>query len=170
MSTSLIVYLQSSGKISASVMYSSKERQEEIAVSLHSLSQSRITNTTPIYPSPPNSPPQATSNISKVRKEFKDEQISSESVSSVLPTPSTSPLRNVTNLISQEEEPAENKNQLKASALKTLLGLDEWQCGYPTLQNTPCAVRILKKNQSRVNSQIELMITLTVISGTQAGT
>lgn len=142
-------------------MSSSKDTQEEIAASLNSLSKSQKTNTTPIYPSPPNSPPQTKSNISKARREFEDEWSSSRTVSSVLLTPPISPPRNASNLTPKEEKPAENKTQMNASTLKTLLGLDDWRCGCLTLKKEPCTRRVPEKNKDQVNSQIGSMITLT---------
>ncbi|OCK75834.1 DUF1766-domain-containing protein [Lepidopterella palustris CBS 459.81] len=142
-------------------MSSSKDTQEEIAASLSSLSKSLKPNTTRIYPSPPSSPPQTKSNVSKARRGFEDELRSSGTGSSVLLTPPTSPPRNTSNLTSKEEKPAENKTQMNASALKTLLGVDNWRCGCPTTKEKPCRIPIPEGNRDQVNSQIESMVTLT---------
>lgn len=155
------MYSQNSGNISASLMSSSKGTQEEIAASLNSLPKSQKTRTTPIYPSPPNSPPQMKPNISKARREFKDELHSSQTVSSVLLTPPTSPPRKASNLMPKEEKLAENTTQMHASILKSLLGLDDWRCGCLTLKKEPCTRRIPEKNKDQVNSQIQSIITLT---------
>jgi len=129
-------------------MSSSKERQEEIDASLK-------TNTTPIYPSPPDSLPRTKPNSSKARREFEDELRSFRTVSSVLLTPPTSPHRNASKLAPKEERPAENKSQMNASTLKTVLGLDDWRCGCLTLKKEPCRKWILEKNRDQVNSHIE---------------
>jgi len=141
------VYLHNPGNLSPPVMSSSKETQEEIAASLK-------TNTTPIYPSPPDSPPRTKPNSSKARREFEDELRSSGTVSSVLLTP-TSPHRNASKLAPKEERPAENKSQMNASTLETLLGLDDRRCRCLTLKKEPCRNWILERNRDQVNSQIE---------------
>jgi T5orf172 domain len=161
-STLLLVYLQNPGNISASVMSSNKETQEEIKASLNSLSKSQKTHTTSIYPSPPNSPPRTKPNSSKARRDLEDELRSSGTVSSVLLTPPTSPPRNASKLTPKEEKPAENKCQMNALTLKTKLDLDDWRCGCITLKTKkPCRNPIREKNRDQVNSQIESMITLT---------
>jgi hypothetical protein len=152
-SNSLLMYLQNSGNIFASVMSPSKETQEEITASLNSLSKTQKTKMTPSYPIPPNS--------FKAGGEFEDELRSSETVSSVLLTPPTSPYRNESKSTPKEEKPAEDKSQMNASTLKTLLGLDDWRCGCLTEKKRPCKNWVLGKNRRQVNSQIKSMITLT---------
>ena len=153
---------QNPSDTSASVMSSSKETQGEIAANLNSLPKSQKTEKRPIYPSPPNSPPQTKQNISKARREFENEPYPSGTVSSVLPTPPTSPPQNASNLMPKEEEPAENKTQMNATTLKSLLGLDDWRCGGLTQTNYPCQRPIPEKNKDLVNSQIEAMKILTL--------
>lgn len=135
--------------------------QEDRATSLNSLFKSQKTNGTPIYPSPPNSPPQTKSNISKARRGFEDELLSPRTVSSVLLTPPISPPRNESNLTSRGKKPAENKTQRDASTLKTLLRLDDWRCGCLTKEKKPCRKLVPKQNKGKVDSQIQSMITLT---------
>lgn len=52
---------------------------------------------------------------------------------------------------------------MNISTLKTLLGLDDWQCGCPTQKNEPYTRWILKKkkNRDQVHSQINSIVLLT---------
>lgn len=62
-------------------------------------------------------------------------------------------------LTPNENEVAEEK--LNPSSLKTVLGLDDWNCGGCTQQNKPCKNPVLGKNKARVTAQIESRLGLT---------
>ena len=142
-------------------MSSSKDTQEEISNSLNSHPKSRKANTPPIDSCLPNWPPQTKQDISKAPTECEDELHSSGMASALFLSPPTSPPPNEADLTPKEEKPAENKTQVKALSLKTKLGLDGWQCGSLTQKNTPCTRPIGEEKQDQINSQIELMISLT---------
>ncbi|KAL8855461.1 MAG: hypothetical protein Q9178_007894 [Gyalolechia marmorata] len=143
-------------------MSSSEGTQEKIAASLNSLPESQKPKKTPIYSSPPHSPPQTKPDVSKARRELENEFHSSGAASSLLPTPPTSPAQNASDPMPKEKEPPKNRNQMNASNLKSRLGLDDWRCGGLTQKKKPCMVQIPDKNKDRINSQIESIIATTL--------
>ncbi|KAI4262947.1 MAG: hypothetical protein L6R42_001883 [Xanthoria sp. 1 TBL-2021] len=141
---------------------SSSKGMQEIAASLNSLPESQKPKKTPIYSSPPHSPPQAKLDVSKARRELENELHSSGAASSLLPTPPTSPARNASDLMPKEKEPPKNENQMNISNLKSRLDLDGWRCGGLTKKEKPCTLSIPEENRDRISSQIESMITRTL--------
>jgi hypothetical protein len=119
------------------------------------------TNTTPIYPSPPNSPPQTKLSIPEARIESEEEFCSPNVVAGVPLSPPTSPPQNSSNSM-RSERPVEKRSWMNASTLKTSLGLGDWQCGCDKGGNKGiCRKPIGKERRKLINSHVESMTTLT---------
>ncbi|RAO73445.1 uncharacterized protein BHQ10_009457 [Talaromyces amestolkiae] len=137
-----------------------KEAQKEMATSVDSLSKHKKSDTMPTYPSRPNPPPQTQFNNPKAQIQSEDELHSSEIVSSVLPTPPTSP-QSSSNLTLSEQKPVESQHPMAAASdLKKSLGLGEFRCGCHA-QERRCRIRIPTANKNLINPHIESMLTLT---------
>jgi hypothetical protein len=135
-----------------------EDTTEEIAASLISFSISKApeTSKTGVYQTPSNAPPQRKSNVSKAQGETED-RLHSEAVSSVLPTPSTSP-QDSSKLEPKEESSAES---IDASTLIDRLGLKHWECGCLKPDNLRCRKLIKGGNRLDVDSLIRSMTGLT---------
>jgi hypothetical protein len=135
-----------------------EDTTEEIAASLISFSISKAleTSKTGVYQTTSNSPPQRKSNVSKAQGEIEDRP-HSEAVSSVLPTPSTSP-QDSSKLEPKEESSAES---MDASTLIDRLGLKHWECGCLKPDNLRCRKLIKGGKRLDVDSLNRSMTGLT---------
>ncbi len=133
---------------------------------MDSLSKYHKADKTKAYPSPPHSPPQAKVHVSQARSHSEEDKPYSTRTtpSSSLPTPPTSPPRNSSNATLEDEGQAETA--LDASTLTTLLGLEGWKCGCPTLKKTPCTRQIAEAKKDTIDTQVQSMTSLTQSSPT----